>query len=202
MDHAIAGILFDIGGVLVALDGVPSLARLLGVDANHEALHALWMTSPSVIAHETGKIEASDFAAGVVADLNLPVQADTFLQDFCSWPTTILPGALRLLDEIPRRYRVAALSNTSAVHWSSIMAMGLGGRFEQTYLSHQIGCLKPAAEAFLIALEGMQLSPSEVVFLDDGLRNVDAARALGMEAHLVRGPEEARNILVQYGVII
>jgi glucose-1-phosphatase len=201
MADKIAGVLFDIGGVLVALDGVPSLARFLGVDENHEGLHAMWMASPSVVAHETGKIEAATFAARVVADLNLSVTADTFLQDFCAWPKTVLPGALQLLDEIPRACRVAALSNTSAVHWDTISALGVAERFERTYLSHQIGYLKPSAEAFLVALNGMALAPSEVLFLDDGLRNVDAARDLGIRAHVVRGPQEARNVLVQYGVI-
>ena len=136
-----------------------------------------------------------------VADLRLPVTADCFLQDFCNWPTGLLPGALQLLDEIPDTYHVAALSNTSAVHWDKIRAMGLVDRFDQTYLSHQIGCLKPATEAFLVALDGMGLSPSDVLFLDDGLRNIDAAVKLGMHAHVARGPEEARRVLAQYGVV-
>jgi glucose-1-phosphatase len=199
--HKIAGILFDIGGVLVALDGAPCLAKLLRVEPHHESLHAMWIASPSVVAHETGKIEAAAFAAGVVADLGLPVTADGFLQDFSNWPTGLLPGAVQLLDEIPDTYHVAALSNTSALHWEKIRVMGLVDRFDQTYLSHQIGYLKPATEAFLVALEGMGLSPSELLFLDDGVRNIDAAVKLGMHAHLVRGPEEARRVLAQYGVV-
>ena len=201
MDQKIAGILFDIGGVLVALDGVPSMAKLLGVEPQHEALHAIWIASPSVVAHETGKINAAEFAAGVVAELRLPVTADRFLQDFSNWPTGLLPGALQLLDDIPDIYQVAALSNTSAMHWEKIRAMGLVDRFDETYLSHQIGCLKPDAGAFLAALEGMGLSPSDVLFLDDGLRNIDAAAKLGMHAHLARGPEEARRVLAQYGIV-
>jgi glucose-1-phosphatase len=201
MADKIAGVLFDIGGVLVALDGVPSMAALLGLEAHHETLHALWMSSPSVLAHETGRIGAAEFAAGVVADLELPVTADVFLRDFCSWPKGLLPGALELLEDIPRSYRVAALSNTSAVHWDSILAMGLERRFEQTYLSHRIGHMKPANEAFSIALAGMGLSPSEVIFLDDGQRNVDAATSHGLHAHLVKGPQEARTVLEQYGVV-
>ena len=197
----IAGILFDIAGVLVALDGVPSMAKLLGVESQHEELHAMWLASPSVVAHETGKIDAAAFAAGVVADLKLPVTADYFLQDFCGWPTGLLPGALQLLEEIPDTYKVAALSNTSAVHWEKISEMDLVDRFDQAHLSHQIGYLKPSTEAFLVSLEGMRLSPSDVLFLDDGLRNIEAAVKLGMHAHLVRGPEEARLVLEKYGVV-
>jgi glucose-1-phosphatase len=79
--------------------------------------------------------------------------------------------------------------------------MGLVDRFDQMYLSHQIGCLKPDTGAFLVALEGMGLSPSHVLFLDDGLRNVEAAAKLGMHAHVTRGPEEARRVLAQYGIV-
>lgn len=201
MAHKIAGILFDIGGVLVALDGVPSMAKLLGVEPRHEALHAMWVASPSVVAHETGRMEAAAFAVNLVAEFGLPITADGFLQEFCDWPTGVLPGAVQLLDEIPDGYRLAALSNTSAVHWEKIRAMGLVDRFEQTYLSHRIGYLKPDRRAFLTALEGMGLAPSEVLFLDDGLRNVEAAAKLGMQAHLARGPEEARHVLAQYGVV-
>lgn len=201
MDGRIAGVLFDIGGVLVALDGGPAMAALLGIEAQHDKLHALWLDSPSVVAHETGRIGAAEFAAGIVAELGLPVTADVFLQEFCSWPKGLLPGALELLDEIPRSYRVAALSNMSAAHWNSIMPTGLVSRFEHLYLSHEIGHVKPAREAFLAALGGMDLPPSAVLFVDDGRRNVDAARALGMQAHLARGPEEARAVLAQYGVV-
>ena len=201
MGLEISGILFDIGGVLVALDGGPSLAKLLSIEPQHETLHAMWVASPSVVAHETGRIEAAAFAAGVVADLKLPVTAEDFLKDFCSWPMGLLPGALELLDAIPETYHVAALSNTSAVHWEKIKTMGLVDRFDRMYLSHRIGYLKPATESFLAALEGMGLPPSEVIFLDDGLRNVDAATKLGMRAHLVRGPAEARHVLAQHGVV-
>jgi len=200
MKDGIRGVLFDIGGVLVTLDGVPSLAKLLRIEASHEAIHALWLSSPSVVAHETGKISMEKFAAGVVADLHLPIAPDAFLQDFCAWPGAVKPGTFELLDAIPDRYRVAALSNTSAAHWDRIKTMGLARRFERTYLSHETGCLKPGHEAFWFALNDMGLSPADVVFLDDSASNVHAARALGIHAHLARDPQEAMAVLEEYGV--
>jgi hypothetical protein len=47
----------------------------------------------------------------------------------------------------------------------------------------------------------MQLPASEILFLDDSQANVAAARALGLEAQLVRGPEEVRLVLEGYGVL-
>ena len=161
----------------------------------------MWMASAAVVAHETGKIGPAEFAVGVVADLKLSVTPERFLAEFVGWLKGPLPGAAELLNEIPRGCRVAALSNMSSVHWDAIVATGLTRRFEQLFVSHEIGCLKPASEAFAVALDGMQLRPSEVLFLDDGLRNVEAARALGMEAYLVRGPDEARVALTAHGVI-
>ena len=199
---AITGILFDIGGVLVALDGVPYLARVLQLEESHEALHKLWLACPSVIAHETGRMSAEAFAAALVVELELPVPPEAFLLDFAAWLQCPHPGAFELVERIPQQYRVAALSNMSAFHWTRIAAMGWPSRFDAVYLSCQIGHLKPSVEAFQVALDGMKLPAAEVLFLDDGQVNIAAARALGMEAQLVRGPEEVEGVLRQYGVLL
>ncbi len=197
----ISGVLFDIGGVLVVLDGMPSLARHLGANQLPEELHRKWMGSPSVIEHETGQIAAVDFAARVVKELGLSISAEVFLEEFSLWPTSIAPGALQLLDDIPSTYEVAALSNTSAIHWDRITAMGIGNRFEKKYLSHETGHLKPSREAFCVALQDMGLSPQNVLFLDDSAANVAAAKELGLKADVVRNPEEARLVLENYGIV-
>jgi glucose-1-phosphatase len=198
----ITAIVFDIGGVLVELDGVPTLAKLMTLDgASRDAIHERWMQSAAVIAYETGRISAAAFASAAVTEFQLPVTADWFLEAFNEWPRRLQPGALELLDEIPKRYRLAALSNTSVSHWERIEAMGLAHRFERLYLSHQIGRLKPSHQAFETALEDLGVTPSDVLFLDDIQSNVTAARALGLHAEVVADPREARIALERYGVL-
>jgi hypothetical protein len=65
----VAGVLFDIGGVLVALDGIPALSRLLGLGESREEIHRRWLACRSVVLHETGRMTADEFAQGIVADL-------------------------------------------------------------------------------------------------------------------------------------
>lgn len=120
MTQTVSGILFDVGGVLVNSSGVDAMSRLLGTEPKHDELYARWLQSPSVVAHETGKIDVETFAVGVIEDLDLPVAPDRFLRGFSNWPNKLLPGAQGLLRDIPGRYLVAALSNTSHCHWEKI----------------------------------------------------------------------------------
>ena len=197
----ISAVLFDVGGVLVALDGMPMLAALLEVEPRHEAVHALWTGLESVRDHESGKIAASEFARRIVRELGLAVSPTEFLDGFIAWPTNVYAGAIELLQDIPNDYEVAVLSNTSAIHWERITAMGLTDHLPQAYLSHETGHLKPSPAAYLSALDGMRLPAEEVLFIDDGPRNVAAANALGMNAHIAKNPDEARSILTEYGVV-
>ncbi|HSR01741.1 MAG TPA: hypothetical protein VLM20_03030, partial [Methylophilaceae bacterium] len=62
----ISAVLFDVGGVLIELDGLPSLAKLLNREQSYDEIYKNWMSSPSVIAHETGKLSADEFATRIV----------------------------------------------------------------------------------------------------------------------------------------
>jgi putative hydrolase of the HAD superfamily len=107
-----------------------------------------------------------------------------------------------MIASIPRRYTRAALSNSNSLHWSRVMnEMQLGPAFDHHFSSHLIGKIKPDAEAFHHVLDSLGCNAHEVLFLDDNLLNVDAARALGMHAVVVRGATEARLALEQAGVI-
>jgi FMN phosphatase YigB (HAD superfamily) len=191
----IKGVFFDVGGVLVALDGVASLASLLGVEPSHDDLHQRWMSCPSVRLHETGRISADQFAVDVTGELGLALSPEAFLLEFNGWLTGPLPGAFEVVARIPKVIRVGILSNMSALHWSRIVDMVSLDRFDAVCVSHEIGFLKPSTEAFLTALDAMALPPSDVVFLDDGAANVEAARQLGLIAHVVRNPAEAECVL-------
>ena len=199
-------ILFDVGGVLVELGGVDALLGWMGQETGRretvEQLWPLWLRSPSVRAFETGRIDPAQFAAGILAELKLNVAPEVFLQSFATWPTRPYPGALDLIGSIPKRYQRALLSNSNMLHWPRVMdGMGFRSRFEHCFSSHLTGRIKPDADSFEHVLETLRCEPGEVLFLDDNLLNVEAARSVGLCAERTLGVEGARLALQRSGII-
>jgi HAD superfamily hydrolase (TIGR01509 family) len=195
-------ILFDVGGVLVELGGVDALLGWMGSDTSVEQLWPVWLRSPSVRAFETGRIEPMEFAVGILAELKLTIAPQTFIESFASWPTRPYPGALQLVASIPARYQRALLSNSNMLHWPRVMDdMDFKSSFEHCFSSHLTGKIKPDAECFEHVIESFGCQAEEVLFLDDNMLNVQAARTVGMRAEQARGVEGARLALQRAGVI-
>jgi HAD superfamily hydrolase (TIGR01509 family) len=195
-------VLFDVGGVLVELGGVEALLGWMGPGTTVEQLWPIWLRSPAVRAFERGQIEPMAFAQGIVSELQLTIAPQTFLDSFAVWPTRPYPGALELVASIPSTYQRALLSNSNELHWPRIIDdLGLGVRFEHRFSSHLIGKIKPDLEVFEHVAQTLGCAPQEVLFLDDNLLNIEAARQAGMSARHARGVEESRQALRQAGVL-
>ena len=60
---------------------------------------------------------------------------------------------------------------------------------DELVISAEVGCAKPGAEIFRIALDRLGLGPGDALFIDDTPGHVDAATALGMRGHVHGGAE-------------
>lgn len=195
-------VLFDLGGVLVELRGVPTMLAWLGNRVSLEELWALWLASPVVRRFETGRATPAEFAEQIIREMSLPVAPTEFESIFQSWLVGLLPGALDLVRSVPSRFTRATLSNNSELHWRRLMTeFGLENAFHHHFASHLTGKIKPDREAYQNVLDTVGCSAGSVLFLDDSKLNVDAARQIGMHARQVRGPAEAREALVEAGIL-
>lgn len=195
-------VLFDIGGVLVELTGVPALLSWLGATIDPEEVFALWLRSPSVRLFETGRLAPQPFAEQLVAELSLPVGPEEFLRSFCTWTQGLMPGALDLVRQVPRQYLRATLSNTNELQWPCLMSeMKLEKEFDRHFASHITGKIKPDRDAFQHVVDCVDCEAHRILFLDDNRLNVDAARQVGIRAVQVKGPAEAEQALRQAGIL-
>jgi glucose-1-phosphatase len=195
-------VLFDVGGVLVQLGGVEPMLTWLGARVSADEFWRMWLQSVPVRRFETGQIEPGEFAAGVISEFGLPVEPQRFLEAFIGWPTGLYPGTLEMLARIPRSYGRAILSNSNALHWPRVLNdMRLGSVFDQCFVSHLTGRIKPDLDAFEDVVDSLGCLAAQVLFLDDNMLNVEAAQAFGIRAVRVKGAAEAQRVLTDLGII-
>ena len=134
---------------LVELGGIGEFRAWAGETLHDEEIWRRWLSSPSVRAFESGQVEAAQFAAAVVDEMQLSVSPSQFLAAFTRWPKGLYPGVESLLMSLRSRYTLASLSNTNALHWPRFEAeMGLLPLFTHHFPSHLTGRLKPDVTAF------------------------------------------------------
>jgi putative hydrolase of the HAD superfamily len=191
-------ILFDLGGVLIELAIFSRLAVLVPQAGEVALLRRKWLESTAVAAFERGGIGREEFARRFLAEWHLPLSPAEFLAEFRDWPRAFFPDACELVGELRRSYRVGCLSNCNEVHWEKFD--GFRGLFDLALSSHHLGAVKPAPEAFRLALAAAGVPPEEILFFDDNQVNVDAARQLGWQAHCVEGVPAIRRVLGELGI--
>lgn len=194
-DHRV--LLFDLGGVVVESAGLAVLHERLP-QLTPVQIQARWLASEAVGRFERGTITPDEFARAFLAEWPLPLEPAAFLREFATWVRGFLPGAARLLSQLRMRHTVACLSNTNAVHWGVLDDVRKA--FDVCIASHLIGHMKPDRAAYEQALQRLGAEPPHVCFFDDLAVNVEAARALGLQAVQVRGVVEVVAALRGLGV--
>ncbi len=194
-------LLFDLGGVLVELTGVPLMLEWLDHSMTVDELWRRWLLSPIVRRFEIGQASVDEFGAGLVAEFGLPVESREFVDVFTCWPRGVYDGVIPLLQSLKGSYRLACFSNTNELHWARLCGeMGLGQCFDASFPSHLIGCLKPDREAFEFVIRALGCAPDRILFLDDNLLNVEGARAAGIVAYRTQGFPAVVQMLADLGV--
>ena len=195
-------ILFDLGGVLVELTGMPTMLGWLGGRITADELWTRWLNSPTVRDFERGRVSPELFADQIVREMSLPVAAEEFLITFTGWITGLYPGALELVNSLPAEITRATLANTCVLHWPRLMNnLALERHFHHHFPSHLTGRIKPDKEAFQHVLETLGCRPGAALFLDDNKLNVETATSMGIHAACVKGPVEARQALAEAGIL-
>ena len=201
MAESVDVVLFDLGGVLMEVAGVPAMRELTGIHSDEE-LWRRWLTCRWVRRFESGGCSASEFAAGVVADWQLDVSASAFLDAFRDWPTGPLPGAEELVAQTRTKVTTGCFSNMNALHWRDhIAAWPLADMFDHRFLSFELGLLKPDIAAFAHVADLLEVPAGRILFLDDNALNVAGAATAGFQAARVAGVGEARQVLIEADVL-
>jgi 2-haloacid dehalogenase len=203
-DRSIDNVVFDIGGVL--LDWSPNyLYDELIPDADQREHFLTNIATPAWNL----KQDAGRSWAEAIAELT------SLHPDHAEWIEAYDTGWLRMVSgviedtaELLAQLQAAgvptyALTNFSVEKWEVATATFpvLTG-FDGTVVSGVEQTVKPDEKIYRILLERYDLDPARTFYTDDVQRNVDGARAVGMDAELFTGAAVLRDQLRARGLAV
>jgi len=190
----VKNIIFDLGGVLLNLNY--QLTRIafenIGVQ-DFDAFYTQHKANPLFENLEVGAIEPEVFyeslrkATGLtLSNAQLETAWNAMLLDF---PT----DRLQWLDQIKNKYNIYLFSNTNAIHYKAFTSIyaqtapliGLNPNFnhffKEAHYSHTLGQRKPDVAAFDTVLSKSGLDPTQTLFIDDTISNIEGAQKAGLQ---------------------
>jgi putative hydrolase of the HAD superfamily len=194
-NHNISYILFDLGYILIELNGMPWFKKNYPELSDIE-IHRKWLSLDCVQQFETGEINEQHFFEQAVLALELSQSPEEFSQRYKHWVTGPYEGAQNFLKLLKNNYSIGCLSNTNACHINHLNQQSdFLSLFDHRFYSHEIGFIKPNPLAYHHVLKHINISPEQVLFIDDNPDNVRAANDIGMQALYAKGFRNVRRLI-------
>lgn len=194
----VKNIIFDLGGVLFNIDfaKTESAFKALGVTGFHE-MFTQHHANDLFIQLETGALSELEFYEAFRTASGVPLTNEEIQKAWNALLIDFRLPSLAWLDGIKEKYRIFLFSNTNQIHHDAFHATfqeqtgrdDFDSYFVKAYYSQHMGMRKPDLAPFLRILEEQGLLASETLFIDDTIKNVEAAREAGMLAHHLVWPQ-------------
>jgi 2-haloacid dehalogenase len=204
MQKAISTIIFDLGGVLI--------------DWNPAYLYRKIFATEEEVTHFLTNICTPDWNEEQDAGRSLQLATDILVQKHPEYESAIrafygrweemlggpIQGTVDLLTQFhqEKRYRLYALTNWSSETFPIAQARyDFLQLFEGILVSGEEGIKKPDAKIYQLILDRYQLKAEKSIFIDDNLRNIVAAEALGINTIHFKSAEQLKDTLISKAII-
>ncbi len=187
----VQAVVFDFGGVIATANRalmVDFLKNTFSIDEQElrQALHDMH-TYSSENRSERQFWQSYAKTKGV----KLPADWEEQFEAVITQAIHPIPATISIVKELKRQgYQVALLSDVTEHQARIIRRMGYYDLFQPALLSYEIGVEKPNPEAFQILIKTLHLPATDILFIDDKIENVDAAKQQGIDAIQFISPEQ------------
>lgn len=175
--------LFDIGNVIVRFDFSQAALKFaaLSMSSADEVLAAL---SPYKEDLESGRISDSAFVKQSMDRIGFRGSYEQFVEIWGDIFTENTP-MIRLITHLAaHQVPLYLLSNTSGLHKDWLFAhFPVFSLFQGGIYSHEARCAKPHEPIFQQAIQSLQLTPTDTVYVDDLPDNAATSQRLGFVTH-------------------
>jgi len=197
-------VIFDLGGVLLDWDPRHLYRKLFNGDAAAmERFLGEIATMPWHLQHDAGRPFAETTAELKLKHPGHDELIDAFASRHEEMFAGTIPGSVALLERLSAAgVPLYAITNFPAETFPiAERKFPFLALFRDIAVSGRERVLKPSAELFNILLQRNNIIAEESVFIDDSIKNVDAARALGLHAIHFKSADALRQELQSLGVL-
>lgn len=191
----IKNIIFDLGGIFLDIHYQLTKNAFINLGIkNFDELFTQHHANDLFEDLETGKISEASFYNLFRKEANINLSDE---QIKTAW-NALLGGfpieRLVWLQKIKEKYNIYLFSNTNQIHYNAFMKIyeqetgknNFDKHFIKAYYSQNIGLRKPYPESFLHIINEQNLVPAETLFIDDTIKNIEGAKAVGLQTiHLI-----------------
>ena len=189
-------ILFDIGNVLVELGDASLIRNFSNRDFPDSYFWETWPTLQGVVDFESGKSDFQSFSECVIEFYDLELSVENFIDIFRSGAKKKYEGVDEFLSRLSNSHELACLTNTNPIHWPKIRDdFELGKYFKKSYVSYELGLLKPNTSIFQHVLDDTKLEAQEILFVEDNIENIACAERLGFQCCHVKNFDNAKHMI-------
>jgi epoxide hydrolase-like predicted phosphatase len=191
----IKGVLFDVGGVLINLDGYHP-AKLVAdfYNIDQQIARELFNKHLDKLGTEYVGEEAEEQVwKGIASDINSTKTEIPYFILHDDFENRLKKNSkvLEMLENLKEKgYIVGILSDTNIIHKKMDVLQEIYSHVDILLLSCDIGVRKPKKEAFMKALERMKLKAEEVLFIDDRENIIESAKEYGFNTVLAKNEDQ------------
>ncbi|MBQ0080637.1 MAG: HAD family phosphatase [Alistipes sp.] len=188
----IKNLVFDLGGILVDLSFSTSVdffkpfspkgldVLLAEIDENHFFTRC-----------QAGEFTTDELLSYIQQHCEKPITKQEIAYGWNLCLRQIPIERLRLIKELRSKYKVYMLSNICELHWDFIEKSFFDGQgipasecFDELFLSYEMGMVKPNDEIYQALINRTGIIPSQTLYIDDLLPNIEAGRRAGFQTLL------------------
>jgi HAD superfamily hydrolase (TIGR01509 family) len=196
---------FDLGNVLVSFDPAIACRNLAQrIDVPIEKAREAIYDSGLQTRYESGALTSRNYAECARELLGLDEQrlpTDDLLDAISDMFTPINSMVETVEMARQRAGRIGVLSNTCVAHWRWVRRQPWSVSlidYDVRILSYEVMAMKPDPKIYEAAELAARVRPERILFIDDKLENVVAARQRGWNAEQCFGGEAARSVIKQW----
>ena len=193
-------VIFDLGGVLVRTENREPrqlLADKYGL--SYQELSDLVYRTESAELAKTGKVTAEDHQETILKNLDLPLGSFSLFEDEFWGGDRLDSHLVDFIRGLRGEFTTVLLSNA----WDNLRQLlreiwEIEDLFDHIFISAELDLAKPDPAIYQHVIDKLGQDPSEMIFIDDFIENIEAAREAGINAIHFRNRDQALFELAEY----